>query len=250
MKPYYDENGITLYHGDCLDVLPHVGAPDLIFTSPPYNLGVSTGGGFAAPGKKTGLWSGGPLAHGYEGHEDNMPWTEYVEWQQAVLRACWAQISARGAIFYNHKPRVQAGALVTPLALNPGLPVRQIVIWDRGSGMNFAPTHYVPSHEWIVVFARPEFRLKSKGASGLGDVWRVPPETGSDHPAPFPIALPGRAIESIAPELVVDPFAGSGSTLRAAKDAGVRAIGIEKNERYCEMAVKRLAQMSLFEAAA
>jgi len=130
--PYYDDGQITLYHGRCEDILPTLDPVDLIFTSPPYNLGVSTGGGFAAPGRETGLWSGGPLADGYGEHDDAMPWDEYVAWQQDVLRLCWAQLTEAGAIFYNHKPRVQAGALITPLVLNPGLPVRQIVVWDRG----------------------------------------------------------------------------------------------------------------------
>jgi DNA modification methylase len=93
-----------------------------------------------------------------------------------------------------------------------------------------------------MVIAKPEWRLKSKDASGVGDLWRVAQESNTDHPAPFPIGLPARAIESAGPSLVCDPFMGSGTTLRAAKDAGVRAVGIEKSERYCEIAVKRLAQ--------
>ena len=127
--------------------------------------------------------------------------------------------------------------------------MRQIITWARAGGMNFAPTHYVPTYEWIIVFAKPDWRLKSKAASGVGDVWRVPQEP-SDHPCPFPIGLPARAIESAGPRTVLDPFAGSGTTLRAAKDAGVHAVGIEKSERYCEMIVKRLAQGSLFEESA
>jgi len=254
MKPYYEEGGITLYHGRCEDVLPTLGPVDLIFTSPPYNLGVTTGGGFGhykdgQTGGGQGKWSSsslGPDGILYDGHEDTMPPAEYEAWQQNVLRLCWAQLSERGAIFYNHKPRVQAAELWTPLALNPGLPVRQIIIWARAGGVNFAPTHYCPTHEWIVVFAKPEFRLKSRAASGVGDVWYVPQDGDNEHPAPFPLGLPGRAIESAAPKVVLDPFCGSGTTLRAAKDAGVRAIGIERSERYCAMAVGRLAQESLF----
>jgi len=245
LRPYYEDSLVTIYHGDCLDVLPSLGPADLIFTSPPFNLGVTTGGGFADvrkyPGMKMGKWSGGALAHGYESHTDAMPPADYEDWQRAVLCACWAQLSDSGAIFYNHKPRVQASTLWLPLVLNPGLPLRQVIIWARAGGLNFAPTHYVPTHEWIMVFAKPAFRLKNKGASGIGDVWRVNQEP-SDHPAPFPLGLPGRAIESTAPSLVIDPFMGSGTTLRAAKDTGVRAIGIEISERYCEMAAKRLAQ--------
>lgn len=249
-EPYYQDEWVTLYHGDCEDVLPSISGIDLIVTSPPYNLGVTAGGGFAATGRKPGKWSGGALATGYDDHDDAMPYPEYEAWQRRVLLACWDALSDTGAIYYNHKPRVQAGTLWTPLELNPGLPLRQIIIWRRAGGMNFAPTHYVPTHEWICVFAKPGFRLKSKGASGVGDVWAINQESNPLHPAPFPTGLPARAIETTAPSSVLDPFCGSGTTLRAAKDAGVRAIGIEKSERYCEIAARRLDQGVLDFAAA
>jgi DNA modification methylase len=247
--PFYEDEAVTIYNADCMDVLGLLPPADLIFTSPPYNLGVSAGGGFGHYSDEAGLrlrgggnkWTGGALAHGYSDHGDAMPMAEYEDWQRNVLRACWAQLGDRGAIFYNHKPRVQAQTLWLPLRLNPELPLRQIIVWARAGGMNFAPTHYVPTHEWIMVFAKPDWRLKTKGASGIGDVWRVAQEP-SEHPAPFPLALPAYAIESAGPSLVIDPFMGSGTTLRAAKDRGVRAIGIEISERYCEMAARRCAQ--------
>ena len=254
MTPYYSDDLVTIYHGRAEDVLPSVDPVDLVFTSPPYNLGVSTGGGFGHYSPVTpldrrgghGKWvraaSAGGIGEGYADHDDAMPMAEYEEWQRGILSSLWDRLTDHGAIYYNHKPRVQAGSLWTPLALNPGLPVRQIVIWARAGGMNFAPTHYVPTHEWIVVFAKPAFRLKSKAASGVGDVWRVPQEPNKDHPAPFPVGLPARAIESVAPASVLDPFMGSGSTLIAAKAARVRAVGIEKSERYCEIAAKRCSQ--------
>ena len=246
MKPYYADESVTLYHGDCLTTMREMptDSVDLVFTSPPYNLGNSTGGGIASmrSGNNT-LWTGkAALADGYDDHDDAMPYAEYVEWQKAVLRECWRLVKPTGAIYYQHKPRVQAGILQTPLALNPDLPVRQILIWDRGNGMNFATTHYVPMHEWIVVFAGEGFRLKNQGASGLGDVWKAAPVTGSKHPAPFPLSLPAKAIESTGARVVLDPFAGSGTTLRAAADAGVKGIGIELTAHYCDMAVDRLAQ--------
>jgi DNA modification methylase len=242
VNPYYTEPGITIYHADCLDVLGTLPEVDMVFTSPPYNLGTTTGGGFGPGGK----WDGGPLANGYTNHTDDMPTAAYEAWQREVLTACWGQLSDVGAIFYNHKPRVQDRTLWTPLDVNPNLPVRQIIIWTRGAGINFSPTHYLPTHEWIVIFAKPEWRLKSRGASGIGDVWYCTIDSDNEHPAPFPLGIPARAIETAAPRLVVDPFCGSGTTLRAAKDAGVPAIGIDNSEQYCEMAVNRLAQGSLF----
>ena len=239
--PYYQDDAVTLYHGDCREVMATMADDtfDLVFTSPPYNLGISSGGGIKGA-QKTGLWKMPALADGYTDHDDAMPFAEYVEWQKSVLRECWRLIKPTGAIYYQHKPRVQNGILQTPLDLNPGLPVRQIVIWDRVSGFNFAPTHYVPVHEWIVIFAGPEFRLK--GSSGYGDVWRANAVTGSKHPAPFPISLPVKAIESTGAQMILDPFAGSGTTLRAAANVGAHAVGIELTARYCDMAVDRLAQ--------
>lgn len=252
MNPYYQDQHVTLWHGDCLDVLPTLSDVDLVVTSPPYNLGITTGGGFGhyKDGQRRGgqgKWGGTDRTGiSYADHNDAMPYEQYEEWQKAVLRATWGTLSDAGAIYYNHKPRVQAGTLWMPLALNPGLPLRQIIIWSRAGGMNYAPTHYVPTHEWVMVFAKPAFRLKSKAASGLGDVWRIKQETNPDHPAPFPISLPAAAIETTAPRLVCDPFSGSGTTLRAAKDAGVRSVGVEKSERYCEIAARRLSQDCLF----
>ena len=231
--PYYSDEFVTLYHGDCLDVLPTLSGVDLVLTSPPYNLngdGWNTGG----PGKE---WAA--LASGYHDHADDMPHFSYVEWQRAVIGACWAALSDNGAIFYNHKPIARGGSIRLPLELNPDLPLRQIIIWDRGSGFCRNLTHFVPSHEWVLLLAKPAFRINTRS---IDDVWRIPFETGSEHPAPFPMALASRAIGSTDAKTVMDPFAGSGTTLVAAKRLGRKAIGMERSERYCEIAAKRLAQ--------
>ncbi len=230
MQPYYQDDHVTLYHGDCMDVLPHLSGIDMVFTSPPYNLGLAT-----ASGK---VW--GALAGGYDNHDDAMSHADYVAWQHDVLRACWAALSDVGAIYYQHKPLARGNELRLPLELNPGLPLRQIVIWDLGSGFCRNATHYTPAHEWVMVLAKPAFRLNGRNAPD--DVWRIPPDAGNDHPAPFPLKLATTAIGSTSARIVLYPFAGSGTTLRAAKDLGRKAIGIEKSERYCEMAANRLGQ--------
>jgi site-specific DNA-methyltransferase (adenine-specific) len=245
----------TLYLGDCRDILPTLGPVDLVFTSPPYNLGNTSGGGM--PGKKLGhyarnagmakrggqgKWSGGALAHGYGLHDDAMPHATYVEWQHGLLWDCWSLLSERGAIFYNHKPRVLDGVLVTPLEYNPGLPVRQVVIWARAGGVNFSPAFYLPTHEWVVILAKPAFRLRDKAASGAGDVWYIPQEADAEHPAPFPVALPMRAIETTKPGLVLDPFMGRGSTGMACARLGRPFVGIELEPRYFDIACRRITE--------
>lgn len=263
MKPYYQDNLVTLYYADYRDLLPSLQPVDLVLTSPPYNLGTTTGGGFPKAGhyaddagmiKRGGLgkWKNAAIAEGYGAHSDDMPMDQYIAWQKECLAQLWDKLMPSGAIYYNHKPRVLGGEVLTPLAYNPGLPVRQIVIWARAGGINFSPSFYCPTHEWIVIFAKPDFRLRDKAASGAGDVWRITQEMKSDHPAPFPLQLATIALETTMPQVVFDPFAGSATTLRAAKDLGIRGIGCEKYEPYCEMAAKRLEaapQVSLFASA-
>ncbi len=230
MTPYYTDDLVTLYHGDCMEVLPTLSDVDMVFTSPPYNLGDMSGG----------LAN---LAGGYRSHADTLPDDAYVAWQRDVLTACWATLSDSGAIFYNHKPIVRNGVATLPTRLNPDLPLRQIVIWYRQMGVNWAPSHFLPVHEWILILAKPEWKLADKSKSHTSDVWAIRPDMGNnEHPAPFPVQLPTTAIAATTAGLVLDPFAGSGTTLRAAKDLGRRAVGIEMDERYCELAARRLSQ--------
>lgn len=272
MTVYYRDEaaGIVLHHGRCEDVLPTLpaGSIDLVFTSPPYNLGNTTGGA-CYDGRKTsgmqhgvgkrmghypatagllgrgggGKWGQRGPALGYGKHADNMPHGEYVAWQHAILRLLWPLLGDTGAIYYNHKPRILDGVLIAPLDYVPDdlRPyVRQEIIWKRSGGINFSPSHYLPTHERIVVIARRDFRLRSKGASGVGDVWDIVQETNNPHPAPFPLALPLRAMETTPAGTALDPFAGSGTTLVAAKLLGRAAIGIESSEKYCEQSATRL----------
>lgn len=242
VKPYYDEDGVTIYHGDCLDVLlDDVDQTfDIAVTSPPYNMGLVPGGGGRGMYRPGANNKGGRFRDGYDGgHDDAMPQDEYDAWQRDVLDVLWHQ--TRLGVFYNHRPRVEHGKLRTPLSgdYGPEPILRQIIIWDRGTGIDVNLRHFCTRQEWIMVFAHPEFKLRDHSASGMGDVWRISPARGVDHPAPFPIELPARCIQATGAQSVLDPFMGSGSTLRAAKDAGVRAVGIEKSERYCELAARR-----------
>lgn len=246
MKPYYDEGGITIYHGRCEDVLPMVGRSDIIVTSPPYNMGLTPGGN--GRGLYTHLTSKGRRfsTDGYDGRADSMPWEAYCEWQRGCLALMFDR--SERAVFYNHRPRVMHGKLTPPLDgdyghESHGFDLRQIIVWDRLTGIDVNLRHFCTRAEWVILFARPEFRLVDHAASGMGDVWRLGmDQSGVDHPAPFPVSLPARCIAASGARSVLDPFMGSGTTLRAAKDAGVRSIGIDTSERYCEIAAKRLAQ--------
>ena len=240
----YKDDNLWLMQGDCLERMKEIpdGSVDMIFTSPPYNMGTTSGGGFPKGGAK-GKWSGGELAEGYRTYHDAMPHSEYVEWQRSILLECWRVLADDGASYYNHKPRVQNGVLQMPLELNPGLPLRQIVIWERSGGINFSPSFYLPTHEWIMVIAKPKFRLRDKAASGAKDIWKVPQERGNPHPAPFPVALPTIALETTKAQVVLDPFMGSGTTGVACVNTGRKFIGIEMDEGYFNVAKERILNM-------
>jgi site-specific DNA-methyltransferase (adenine-specific) len=242
---------VELHLGDCLEVMKAMPdeSIDCVITSPPYNLGQQPWphlGHYRVGDKQSGgagkFKRGCNAASGvrYGVHQDSMPWPRYVEWQQGVLSALWRLLSADGVIFYNHKPRVIGDRLWTPLELIPPVAtVRQIVIWDRGGGVNYTTTAFVPMHEWIIVMAKPDFRLRSKGVSGIGDVWRIPTDK-NDHPAPFPLKLPRRALESVSARKVMDPFMGSGTTGVACMKSGVDFIGIEIDPNHFTKAKRRI----------
>lgn len=234
-----DSTSAEVINGDCLTELKKMadGSVDLFMVSPPYNLGLSSGGGFGGLGK-SGKWKSAKLREGYDGHSDAMPYEKYVAWQKEFLLECWRLIPEDGAIFYQHKNRVQHGVLRTPHDLNPGLPLRQIIVWDRGSGMNFNRSFATPSHEVIYVFAKPKFRFR-KG-HGLKDVIKVLPDRGNPHPAPFPVELPRMIIAATDAKIVCDPFCGSGSTGVAALMEGRKFIGIDQSAEYCAMSKRRL----------
>jgi DNA modification methylase len=231
VTPYYADGAVTLWHADCRDVLPTLDPVDLVFTSPPYNMG-----------RQSGAYAN--MADGYHGTADDLDDADYVAAMRDAIAAMWRLTSPAGAVFVNHKAIIRDGAALLPTRLLPDAVVlRQIIVWDRRGGMNWSPSHFCPQHEWVMLLAHPPFRLTGRSASAAGDVWSVPIEQGvSGHPCPFPVSLPARAIYATSAATVLDPFAGSGSTLRAAKDLGRRAIGIERDERYCEIAALRMGQ--------
>lgn len=246
MTPYYSDDAVTIYHGDALEVMATLNneSVDVVVTSPPYNMGLVPGGngkGMYRPGANS---KAGRFRDGYGSHGDAMPQDEYDAWQRQCLSEMWRV--ARLGVFYNHRPRVEHGVLRWPLGLDFGIPLRQVIIWDRGTGIDVNLRAYCTRQEHIYLFAKPDFKLVDTSASGQGDVWRLGMDyEEKEHPAPFPVSLPSKIIATTGAQSVLDPFMGSGTTLRAAKDAGIAGNGIEIEERWCRRAVTRLAQEAL-----
>lgn len=225
--------------GDCVELMGKMpaGSVDLIVTSPPYNLRNSTGNGMK--NGSGGKWPNAQLMKGYDAHSDEMPHEEYVAWQRQCLDAMMRVLREDGAIFYNHKWRVQGGLLQERSEIVNGFPVRQIIIWKRAGGINFNAGYFLPTYEVIYLICKPDFRLAPK-ANAQGDVWQIPQEENNKHPAPFPIELAQRCIQSTTAQIVLDPFMGSGTTAIAAEVCQRQWIGFDLSNDYCKMARERI----------
>ena len=229
----------TIHRGDCLKIMRGMPAESvrLIVTSPPYNIKNSTGNGLK--NGKGGKWPSAALQNGYAGHDDCMLHEDYVLWQRSCLKEMMRLLKSDGAIFYNHKWRVQGGLHQDRSDIVEGFPVRQILIWHRAGGINFNPGYFLPNYEVIYLITKPEFKLAPK-ANAIGCIWRIAQESDNKHPAPFPVELAARCINAVGKGPVLDPFIGSGTTAVAAEQAGIDWIGIEISELYADMAEERI----------
>ena len=225
--------------GNSIDVLKTFpsNSVNLFITSPPYNLKNSTGNGMKDG--RGGKWENAALQKGYVNHDDNMPYDEYIKWQRECLTEMYRALTDDGAIFYNHKWRVQNGILQDRKEILEGFPVRQIIIWRRKGGINFNSGYFLPTYEVIYMITKPKFKL-TKGANKWGDVWEITQEVNNPHPAPFPEALIDRIVSSTDASIIVDPFGGSGTTAVSAKKFDRNFIHIDNSEEYCIMARKRI----------
>lgn len=246
--PYYSDDLVTLYHGQALDVLGGMSSEsvDLFVTSPPYNMGLTPGGGGRGMYGHTTQKAARFTTDGYsEAGDDALDPEGYAALRVAEL---WEMHRiARLGVFWNHRPRIIHGELLDPLdsLTRYGLeipPVRQRIVLARPTGIDVGLTHFCTRGEYLYLFPTPDFRLVDHSASGMGDVWQVPIARHDGHPAPFAEMIPERCITATAARSVCDPFSGTGTTLAVAKRLGVNGIGIESDERYCEIAAKRLSQ--------
>jgi site-specific DNA-methyltransferase (adenine-specific) len=201
VTPYYSDDYVTIYHGDCREIGAWLSA-DVLVTDPPYGMAFIAGGG--RPKR--------PIA----GDGDTK-----------------ARDSA--LMLWANKPALVFGRWDIP---HPAT-ARVCLTWDKGDwpGMGDLALPWGPSTEEIYVLGTGFVGKRA------GTVIRCNRIAGSQvHPSEKPLELFSRLISSCPPGTIADPFMGSGTTLRAAKDLGRKAIGIELDERYCEIAAKRCAQ--------
>lgn len=186
MNPYYQDNSVTIYHGDCREILPTLEPVDLVLTDPPYP-----------------------------------DWlTEEYQFDPSLLLTLKI---TQGFVFWSAKT-------------NFPLPYTAIHIWDKktGAASEYERIFEIGGQSNFKVF-RHYLLNSTVAANYCGDVFW-------NHPSQKPIKLMRELVQRMKGRTILDPFMGSGTTLRAAKDLGRRAIGIEIEEKYCEIAAKRMAQ--------
>jgi len=211
MKPYYDADGITIYHGDCREVLPTLGAVSCVLTDPPYGISYVSG-------KATGGKWGFVRHHGVPVVDDDRPFDPAAVLALSVPTILW------GANFYCDK-----------------LPLAGWLVWDKRRG--------IEDMEFNRSDAELAFFSGSKTVKTFRHLWHGlcrDSEVGAHlHPTQKPVALMDWCLKMLPDGVVLDPYCGSGPTLKAAKELRRKAIGIEIEERYCEIAAQRLSQQML-----
>ena len=238
IKPYYDHNGITIYHGDCLDIMKQLKGVDLIFTSPTYED--VSGAGYTAIKK------------------DLLFLKLYSEFINKVFGGYKDILKTGGQVLFNIKSKTLNKTLRTPhwVEFTEGfslLDFKSYIIWKYAGSFDSTNKRFHLDYEIIYhlsngsdIFLNTEIDDKDP----LTSVWYVPhniPQKDRVHPTQMPIALAERAINLTTRqgETVYDSFMGSGTTAVAAQRLGRRFIGSELSEEHCETAVKRLSQEML-----
>lgn len=246
IKPYFQFGSVKIFNEDVLRA--HAvsnDTVDLIVTSPPYGVDIK-----------------------YESYNDNIPYKEYLEFTRKWLSKCWDFVKADGRLCLNIPLDKNKGgqqsvyADITSIAKDVGWKYHATIIWNEqniskrtawGSWMSASAPFVIAPVEVIVVMYKQQWRKMTKGKSDVkrnefiewtNGVWNFSGESKkrTGHPAPFPVELPKRCVRlfSYVDDTILDPFAGSGTTLIACLETGRKGVGFEINENYCKLAKRRI----------
>lgn len=206
-KPYYQDDAVTLYHGDCREIVPQLGRFDLLLTDPPYGHNYESNHGAS--------WSGAAIAN----DNDTSARDEIL----ALMRGTPA------AVFGSWKRARPA--------------CRAVLVWDKGPafGMGDLSFPWKNSFEEIYIIGDGWAGSRDEGVI-KGHIQVSWESKGRCHPNQKPETLMSYLISKHPAPTILDPFAGSGTTGRAAKDLGRKCVLIEREEKYCEIAARRMGQ--------
>lgn len=219
MSPYYQHDGITIWCGDCREILPKLHGFTAVVSDPPYGVSARAGMGGGDKGDG-GMWAGATIA----GDRD-------VSTRDQALALANVPFAVLAAVRLPHPPGTKA-----------------TVVWDKGehTGAGDLRLPWKPNFD-LVHIGGDGWRHARRG-SGVIKFNAVAGCVGNRndgkrfHPFEKPVELMAHFIERAPGNCILDPFMGSGTTLRAAKDLGRPAIGIEVDEQWCEIAARRLQQ--------
>lgn len=218
IKPYYDHNGIVIYHGDCREILPELPKVDLVLTDPPYGINY-----------KNATWHDSPREYEY-----------LISFAvKEFNRLC-------GGWIFIFQAMPNCGKF------SEWFPEGYRIFAALKNFTQVTPTRIRHAWDPVIFWCNVKKGKPGKGVVNrdyhIGNTAAVVSGPKCGHPCPRPLDTVEyiAGIASYPGETILDPFMGSGTTLRAAKDLGRKAIGIEIEEKYCEIAVKRLGQEVLF----
>ncbi len=236
IEPYYSEDGITIYNADCRDVLPQLEPVDLVLTDPPYASGARRDADRQVRGSML------------RSMEDE-------EWFSHDSMTTWGFSWFLRSVLTDLKPRLQLGAHVyvftdwrqTPnlygMLEASGYRVNQCLVWAKTHfGMG---TYWRNQHENIVFASNGQpAPMRNRGMGSVITSGNVAP-LSRIHPTEKPLDLIAKILMAVPATTVLDPFMGSGTTMVAAKALGLKAIGVEIERKYCDIAIERLRQRVL-----
>lgn len=219
MSLYYKDDYVELYHGDCLTEHREWLEADVLVTDPPYGIGWKRGAG---TGPKNQQGQRDPGHKGIKNDQDTRVRDESIE--------AWGD-----------RPALAFGSILAPFPPN----MKHVLYWQKpaNSGVIGANTGWRKDVELIFVCGAWPKRSATRSSvlQSFGSINGT--STGNTgHPHAKPVGLLQKLIDDCPPGVITDPFAGSGSTLVAAKALGRRAVGVELEEKYCEIIAKRCAQ--------
>lgn len=221
VEPYYADALVTLYHGDCLDLAGDLPQCDALVMDPPFFMPAQH---YAARSEWARAWGDTAILR---------------RWWAGVLDKLGPRLKGTGSAFVFCDDESYSVFYPECYIRFPGL---SSLIWNKGRIGMGAPWRH--AHEFILHARRADAKWRgSKGETDVLDFTPVPPSK-RHHPVDKPDALLRKLLEVTTDvgDLILDPFAGGGSTLSAARAAGRRAIGVELEEAYCEVIARRLSQ--------